>query len=85
MLELFAKASNPVGWRVFTAAQNSQNEIGIILKEAADFILCVLPKYYTNRCNVYYSYQALTFVKKISFSKVLLVSPKIQVLTVRFH
>lgn len=53
MLELFAKASNPTRWHIFTAAQNSQNEIGIILKEAADFILSVLLKCYTNRCNVY--------------------------------
>lgn len=37
MLKLFAKASNPAGWHMFTAAQNSQNEICIILKETADF------------------------------------------------
>lgn len=73
MLELLAKAGNPAGWHMFTAAQNSQNEIGIILKEAADFILSVLLTYCTNRCNIYF--QALTFVKKFSFSKLLLFFP----------
>lgn len=60
---------------MFTAAQNSQSGTGITLKEADDFILSVLLTYYTDRCNVYF--QALTFVKKISFSKLLLFfSPK---------
>lgn len=81
MLELFAKASNPAGWHMFTAAQNSQNEICIILKEVADFILSVLLTCYTNRCNGHF--QALTFLKKNFIQQAL--CPKIQVLTVSFH